>query len=255
MAMQIDAGIDFILWLTGRKYALNVFAPAYSRSVPFLRRAAPLAEMYAYVRKEREEHKLLKFEESRRCFLCWAGRYLQTNPAVITSRGESIAVAAVKEIGQRIAEARHQKHGTNKDLIASAKQHIGIDSTSKRPTTNSSMSSRRKRKRAASVASSTGGVNEHHLEMIQPITIATLTDHQQGTNIGQEERFGTQDDCNEPHSSDSSEALVDQRNEALRSLSPNGIEVPLPNEQIGQSLFQDDYNGVHSSDPSMIWDD
>lgn len=46
MAMQIDAGIDFMLWLTGQKYTLNVFGREYSQSVLLLRKAAPLAEMY-----------------------------------------------------------------------------------------------------------------------------------------------------------------------------------------------------------------
>lgn len=45
IAMQIDAGIDFMLWLTGQKYILNVFGREYSQSVPRLRKAAPLTEM------------------------------------------------------------------------------------------------------------------------------------------------------------------------------------------------------------------
>lgn len=255
MAMQIDAGIDFMLWLTGQEYALNVFDREYSRSVPRLRKAAPLAEMYAYVRKEREEQRLLKLEEYTACFLNWAGRYLQTNPAVITSRGESIAVAAVKKIGQRITEALHRRHGTNKNLIASVKHHSSIDSTSKRPKTGFSKGSRRKRKRAASLAISTSGVDKHQLEVIRPITVATPTDGQQGISIDQEERSRTQDDCNEPHSSDSSEVVDDQQTEASCSPSPDGVVVPLPTWQGGQSLFQDDYNELHSSDPSMVVDD
>lgn len=197
----------------------------------------------------------MKLEEYTPSFLHWAGRYLQTNPAVITSRGESIAVAAVKKIGQRIGEALHRKHGTNKDLIAPAKHHSSIDSTSKRPKNGFSNGSRRKRKRAASLASSTSGVDEHQLEVIQPITVATPTDSQQGINIGQEERSRTQGDCNEPHSSDSSEVVDDQQTEASCSPSPDGVAVSLPTWQGGQSLFQDDYNELHSSDPSMIVDD
>jgi hypothetical protein len=57
--------------------------------------------MYTYVRKEREERRILKPEEYAPCFLSWVGRYLQTDPAVLSSRGESIAVAAVKMIGQK----------------------------------------------------------------------------------------------------------------------------------------------------------
>jgi hypothetical protein len=227
MAMQIDTGIDFMLWLTGQKYALNAFSREYSQSVPRLRKAAPLAEMYAYVRKEREEHRLLKLEEYAPCFRNWAWRYLQTNPAVISSR-ESIAVAAVKKIGQRITEALLRKHGTNKELIASTKHHSSIDSTSKRPKTCFSKGSRRKRKRAASLAISTNGIDEHQLEVIQPITVATPNDGQQGINIGHEERSRTQGDCNEPHSSDSYEVVDDQRTKALCSPSLDRVTVSLP---------------------------
>ena len=220
-----------------------------------LRSAAPLADMYAYLRKECEEQRRLRLEEYGPSFLSWAGRYLQTSPAVIASRGESIAVAAVKKIGQRTSRALYRKRGTDKDLIASAKQHTGLDSTSNRPKPSSSKSSGQKRRRAASMAISTGSVDEHHLENIQPITITAPTDRQQGINIGQDELVSTQNNCDEPRSSVSSKALDDQQTEALRSLSPDRITVPLPTGQGEQSLSQDDYNGLHSSDSSMTGDD
>jgi hypothetical protein len=101
MAIQIDTSINFFLWLTGRKYTTEVFCRGYSQSAPLCRKAAPLAEMYTYVRKESEEHRLLKVEEYAPCFLSWVGRYLQTDPAVLSSRGKSIAVTAVKKTRQK----------------------------------------------------------------------------------------------------------------------------------------------------------
>jgi hypothetical protein len=50
MAAQIDAGINFFLWLTGRKYDSDSFRRAYSQRCPgpHSKKAAPLSEMYAY---------------------------------------------------------------------------------------------------------------------------------------------------------------------------------------------------------------
>src|ERR1700733_8341068 len=59
MAAQIDAGINFFLWLTGRKYDSDSFRRTYSQRCPgpHSKKAAPLSEMYAYVKKEREEQR------------------------------------------------------------------------------------------------------------------------------------------------------------------------------------------------------
>ena len=43
-------------------YPERFLAENILKYVPRLRKAAPLAEMYAYVRKEREEHKHLKLD-------------------------------------------------------------------------------------------------------------------------------------------------------------------------------------------------
>lgn len=89
MAIQIDAGITFFLWLTGRKYTTEVFCREYSQSAPRCRKAAPLTEMYTYVRKEREEHRLLKLEEYAPCFLSWVGRYICRRIQLFFHRGGS----------------------------------------------------------------------------------------------------------------------------------------------------------------------
>ena len=113
MAAQIDAGISFFLWLTGRKHDPDSFGRAYSQRCPHSRKAAPLAEMYSYIRKEREEQRLLCLEEYAPCFRAWVGRYLRVDPASVLLRGESLAGAAVRKIGSKISIARQRSSKKN----------------------------------------------------------------------------------------------------------------------------------------------
>ena len=121
MAAQIDAGISFFLWLTGRKHDPDSFGRVYSQRCPHSRKAAPLAEMYSYVRKEREEQRLLCLEEYAPCFRAWAGRYLRVDPASVLLRGESLAGAAVRKIGFKISIARQRSSKKNATAINSNK--------------------------------------------------------------------------------------------------------------------------------------
>jgi hypothetical protein len=133
MAAQIDAGINFFLWLTGRKYDTDSFGRAYSQRCPRSRKAAPLSEMYAYVKKEREEQRLLHLAEYAPCFRSWAGRYLQEDPAAILSRRDSLAGAAVRKISRniRIALQRQLKKNStaaknNKSLVSGPPKNRGL---------------------------------------------------------------------------------------------------------------------------------
>ena len=133
MAAQIDAGINFFLWLTGRKYDTDSFGRAYSQRCPRSRKAAPLSEMYAYVRKEREEQRLLHLAEYTPCFRSWAGRYLQEDPAAVLSRGDSLAGAAVRKIGRKISIARQRQSkknstaaNSNKSLVSGLPKNRGL---------------------------------------------------------------------------------------------------------------------------------
>ncbi|OJZ91757.1 hypothetical protein ASPFODRAFT_27617 [Aspergillus luchuensis CBS 106.47] len=109
MASQIDAGLKFFLWLTGRSYDATSFRRTYSQAGPCRKRSAPLAEMYFYIRKEREERRFLKLTEYSPSFLSWAGRYLFQDPATITSDGNSVAVAALSKIRKQMSISR-RKH-------------------------------------------------------------------------------------------------------------------------------------------------
>lgn len=109
MAEQIDAGMDLFLWLTGQKFHPNRFGHEYSLKRPVSTRKAPLAEMYAYVRREREERRLLPIAEYNPAFLGWVARFLRQDPQSIISRGDSIGAAAVEQVSQRISLARRNQ--------------------------------------------------------------------------------------------------------------------------------------------------
>ncbi|GJP91104.1 hypothetical protein AlacWU_04003 [Aspergillus niger] len=108
LASQIDAGLNFFLWLTGRSYDATSFRRTYSQAGPCRKRSAPLAEMYHYIKKEREEQRLLKLTDYSPSFLSWAGRYLFQDPATITSGGNSVAVAALSKIRMQMSMSRQR---------------------------------------------------------------------------------------------------------------------------------------------------
>ena len=75
MAAQIDAGLDLTLWVTGKPSQPNCFAQEYALSRPRYSRRAPLAGLYAYIRKEREKERILRLDEYEPAFLGWVRRY------------------------------------------------------------------------------------------------------------------------------------------------------------------------------------
>lgn len=71
MAIQIDAGMNFMLWLMGKDYNPTSFTNRYSGSRPRFVHTAPLSEMWGYVRKEAVEGKTLRLEDYSPSFLSW----------------------------------------------------------------------------------------------------------------------------------------------------------------------------------------
>lgn len=108
MAAQIDAGLNLFLWILGKPYDPSSFAREYAHGRPHSSKQAPLAEMYAYARKERETDTILAVQEYAPPFLSWVYRYTGQDPALISLRGESIAGTAIKKIGENISIARHR---------------------------------------------------------------------------------------------------------------------------------------------------
>ena len=131
MAAQIDAGITFFLWLTGRKHDPDSFGRAYSQRCPRSRKAAPLAEMYSYIRKERQDQRLLCLEEYAPCFRSWAGRYLREDPASVLLRGGSLAGATVRKIGSKISVARQRSSKKNPTATNSNKHLVSCRSSNR----------------------------------------------------------------------------------------------------------------------------
>ncbi|KAI9870338.1 MAG: hypothetical protein M1830_004363 [Pleopsidium flavum] len=81
MAIQIDAGMNFILWLIGKDYQPTSFVNRYSGSRLRFVHTAPLPEMWGYVRKR---------------------LYIGHDPALVLATGASLAGTAAKKIVSRI---------------------------------------------------------------------------------------------------------------------------------------------------------
>ncbi|KAL6718105.1 hypothetical protein ACLMJK_004191 [Lecanora helva] len=102
MAIQIDAGMNFMLWLMGKDYNPTSFTNRYSGSRPRFVHTAPLSEMWGYVRKEAVEGKPLRLEDYSPSFLSWVYRYIGHDPALVIATGASLAGTAAKKAVQRI---------------------------------------------------------------------------------------------------------------------------------------------------------
>ncbi|KAL8718407.1 MAG: hypothetical protein Q9225_004450 [Loekoesia sp. 1 TL-2023] len=102
MAAQIDAGMNFILWLIGKDYSHTSFVYRYLGSRPRCVHIAPLPELWCYVRKEAVEGKRLRLEEYSPSFLSWVCRYIGHDPALVLATGASLARTAAKKIVSRI---------------------------------------------------------------------------------------------------------------------------------------------------------
>lgn len=119
MAAQIDTGLDLALWVTGKPSQPNRFAQEYALGRPRYSRKAPLADLYAYIRKEREEGRILRLDEYEPAFLGWVRRYMNRDPASILSSGASIGASVVKKIGSKITAKLIRRHsqGTSKAVV------------------------------------------------------------------------------------------------------------------------------------------
>ncbi|KAF9892888.1 hypothetical protein FE257_000478 [Aspergillus nanangensis] len=89
MAAQIDAGLNFFMWLTGRVYDTNTFGRTYSQAGPPGKRNAPRAEI-------------------------WVARYLFQDPAVILAQEHSVAGAALSKIRAKMSISHRQQNHRRK---------------------------------------------------------------------------------------------------------------------------------------------
>lgn len=110
MAAQLDAGLNFFLWLTGRHYTAMNFRHAYSRRGRSDQ--APLADLWNYVKRESDEQRILRLEEYAPSFVIWAGRYIEEDPYAIASKDISLATTVATKLRQNLSVAasnREQK--------------------------------------------------------------------------------------------------------------------------------------------------
>ena len=93
VGLHLDAALNFFLWVVGRDYNEKSFTKSQAsrrRGVPS---SAPFTEMHQYVRQEESLQRHLKLDEYEPGFLTWARHYLQEDPAVLLTRGKSLAQA------------------------------------------------------------------------------------------------------------------------------------------------------------------
>ncbi len=115
-ALQIDAGMNFSLWLVGWPYDTDAFARHYVFAAPRAKKAAPLPEMWAYVQREKEEGRILTQDDYSPSFLSWARRFLgNANPGLVLGTGESLAGAIASEIRRRLRLGALERHHSSKE--------------------------------------------------------------------------------------------------------------------------------------------
>lgn len=111
ITMRLDAGLNMILWLLGKKYTLDYFLRKgsichYTRWTPngfeHGLKGAPLAELHAHRKQETNSGKHLKISCYSALFLEWAASYLGEDPNSILQRGLSLANAIQEKISAKI---------------------------------------------------------------------------------------------------------------------------------------------------------
>jgi hypothetical protein len=115
MAIQIDAGLNFFLWLMGKDHNPTSFISRYLSKRPHSIKIAPLPEMWAYIRKEYTEARRLQLEEYSLSFLSWVSRYLNQDPTVVLASGISLARTAADKLLSKI-----HKRSTEVSMSSSA---------------------------------------------------------------------------------------------------------------------------------------
>ncbi|KAG8629980.1 hypothetical protein KVT40_001599 [Elsinoe batatas] len=104
---QIDTGWNFMLWLTGRNYALRSFTDRFVRSrASAYYRCSPITHMWNYKQIERAEHRCLMLSEFSKPFLEWARKYLKQDLAALISSGSSLVNAVADKMRLKAEQTR-----------------------------------------------------------------------------------------------------------------------------------------------------
>jgi len=106
--LRLDAAFNLVLWLLKRDHCPTSFQSFYFsyRRTGTVPNAAPLAELWGYVRVEAGRQVTLQLDEYKLSFLSWATRFLGKDLATIINGGGSIASAVRAELGSRISRSK-----------------------------------------------------------------------------------------------------------------------------------------------------
>ena len=113
MANQLDGGLNFMMWLTGRQYQPHSFHTSYQPSAGYFgcfnQKSAPLLEMWSLLAEEKSQPQLLKLEDYPSAFIRWAGRYLCQNPYALLAKGESLVEKAAERVSAKMSIAAEKR--------------------------------------------------------------------------------------------------------------------------------------------------
>ncbi|RYC65635.1 hypothetical protein CHU98_g560 [Xylaria longipes] len=98
MAQQVDVGMDFLLWLTGNPFDPLVCTQAYHGGRPKIGMRAPLPELNAYAKRERDKNRVLDLSEYTPSFLSLLQRFTQRDLTEAAAKGDSVAEIAIKTL-------------------------------------------------------------------------------------------------------------------------------------------------------------
>ena len=105
----LEGSLNFALWLDGRLCRETHFTAGGERGIiTGVPRAEPLAEMYFYVKLERESRQRFENNHYDPNFLVWAKQYLGEKPSQILTRGHSLAETVHRKICESM-RARHKR--------------------------------------------------------------------------------------------------------------------------------------------------
>lgn len=112
MATQIDGGLNFVLWLLGRRYNADVVTREYASCDRHHGKNAPLPELWAYLRRETSEGRNLRLDKYRPGFVSWARRHLRQEPHGVLSTGGSLAKAIAEPIRKKMSASIAKRRAT-----------------------------------------------------------------------------------------------------------------------------------------------
>lgn len=104
LGVQIDAGMNFFMWLQARDYNPTSFTKAYAIY------NAPILEMRHYLQHEGRKMRFLLIEEYSSDFVCWARYYLRQDPQLITGAGKSLTREAADKVASKISVSQRKRN-------------------------------------------------------------------------------------------------------------------------------------------------